>query len=43
MEKFGFEKLYVYQKALDFIGMIIDVCKKLPPEVRYTIGSNFPF
>lgn len=40
MNKFGFERLEVYQKALDFIGKIIDVCKKLPPEVRYTIGNN---
>jgi len=40
VDKFGFEKLEVYQKTLDFIGKIIDVCKILPPEVRYTIGSN---
>ncbi len=40
MSKFSFENLEVYQKALDFIENIIDVCKKLPPEVRYTIGSN---
>jgi len=40
MDKFGFEKLEVYQKTLDFIGKIMDVCKKLPAEVRYTIGSN---
>lgn len=40
MNKFGFEKLEVYQKALNFTAKIIDVCEKLPPTVRYALGSN---
>ena len=38
--KFDFEKLIVYQKALEFIHEIIKIYKKLPPEFKYTIGSN---
>lgn len=38
--KFDFEKLKVYQKALDFIHEIFEIYKKLPPEFKYTIGGN---
>ncbi|MCX5633318.1 MAG: four helix bundle protein [Phycisphaerae bacterium] len=38
--KFDFEKLIVYQKALDFMHEIFKIYKKLPPEYKYTIGSN---
>ena len=38
--KFDFEKLIVYQKALDFMLEIFKLYKKLPPEYKYTIGSN---
>jgi four helix bundle protein len=40
MDKFGFEKLEVYQKAVDLIGKIIDIVRKLPAEIRYSIGSH---
>lgn len=40
MDKFGFEKLEVYQKTLNLTCMIIDICKKLPPEIRYSLGNN---
>lgn len=38
--KFDFEKLKVYQKALDFIHEIFKIYKQLPPEFKYTIGGN---
>ena len=40
MENFDFEKLNVYQKALDFIHGIFKIYKKLPQEYRYSIGDN---
>ncbi|MFH1226336.1 MAG: four helix bundle protein [Planctomycetota bacterium] len=40
MDKFMFEKLEVYQKSLDLIGKVIDVSRKLPPEIRYSLGSH---
>ena len=38
--QFDFEKLNVYQKALDFIDEIFKVYKKLPHEYRYSLGHN---
>jgi four helix bundle protein len=38
--KFDFEKLKVYQKALDFIHEIFKICKRLPQEFKYTVGGN---
>lgn len=40
MDKFIFEKLEVYQKTLNFIGKITDVVRRLPPEIRYSIGNH---
>lgn len=40
MDKFGFERLEVYQKTLDFIGKIIDIVMKLRPEIRYSLGEH---
>lgn len=38
---FDFEKLEVYQLALQFAGKVIEVCGKLPSDLRFTIGGNF--
>ncbi|MBL7130213.1 MAG: four helix bundle protein [Candidatus Omnitrophica bacterium] len=38
--KFDFEKLIVYQKALEFIHEIISIYRKLPQDFKYTIGAN---
>jgi four helix bundle protein len=38
--KFDFEKLKVYQKALDFIHEIFKIYKRLPREYKYTVGGN---
>ena len=42
MKEFGFdfEKLNVYQKALDFIDKIFEIVKNLPREYRYSLGDN---
>lgn len=40
MEEFIFEKLEVYKKAIDFIGKVIDIARKLPIETRYSIGNE---
>jgi len=39
-QNFDFEKLSVYQKALDLIHKIFGVYKKLPREFQYTVGDN---
>ena len=38
--EFDFEKLKVYQKSLDFIDKIFDICKTLPREYKYSLGDN---
>jgi len=40
IQDFDFEKLNVYQKALDFIHKIFEIYKKLPREFKYTVGDN---
>ena len=43
MEKdfqFDFEKLKVYQKALDFIDRIFEIYKEMSQDYKITIGSN---
>ncbi|MBU1864142.1 MAG: four helix bundle protein [Candidatus Omnitrophica bacterium] len=40
MGKFDFEKLDVYQKALDFIDKIFDLFEKLPYRIQTSIGNN---
>ena len=35
-----FEKLKVYQKALDFIDSIFQLIRKIPQEYKYSIGDN---
>ncbi|MEK6564099.1 MAG: four helix bundle protein [Candidatus Omnitrophota bacterium] len=40
MEKFIFEKLEVYKKALEFIGKVIDTAKTLPTDIKYTLGKE---
>lgn len=40
IQDFDFEKLSVYQKALDFIHKIFEIYKRLPREFKYTVGDN---
>ena len=37
---FDFEKLEVYQLALDFFDQLCAVCRNLPREVRYPLGDQ---
>lgn len=37
---FDFEKLKVYQKALDFIDKIFEIYKNLPREYHHSLGDN---
>lgn len=37
---FDFEKLKVYQKALEFIDKIFDIYRGLPQEFKFTLGAN---
>ena len=37
---FDFEKLKVYQKALDFLHEIFIIYKKLPNEFKFSLGTN---
>ncbi|MDP8247187.1 MAG: four helix bundle protein [Candidatus Tritonobacter lacicola] len=37
---FDFEKLDVYKLSLDFVHKVISIIKKLPSELRFTIGGN---
>jgi four helix bundle protein len=38
--QFDFERLIVYQKALNFIDKIFEVYKKLPRDLKYPLGDN---
>jgi four helix bundle protein len=40
IQDFDFEKLIVYNKAIDFIHRIFKIYKNLPQEFKYSIGSN---
>ena len=39
-EEFDFEKLTVYQLALEFLDRIFEVCRGLPADVRYPLGDQ---
>lgn len=39
--KFDFEKLEVYQLALEFLSELFKVYRKLPKDLQYSIGNNF--
>ncbi len=38
--EFDFERLKVYQKALDFMDKIFKLVKNLPKEYKFSIGDN---
>ncbi|MBS9464073.1 four helix bundle protein [Flagellimonas sp. 389] len=38
---FSFEDLKVYQKALDFVDDVYELCKKFPKEETYRLTSQF--
>ncbi|MBL7129865.1 MAG: four helix bundle protein [Candidatus Omnitrophica bacterium] len=40
MNKFDFEKLDVYQKALGFISKVYDLFEELPYRIQKSIGDN---
>ena len=37
---FDFEKLEVYQLALEFLDCLCDVCRRLPVEFRFPLGNQ---
>lgn len=39
-DEFDFERLKVYQKALEFIHKVLEIYKNLPREFQHTIGDN---
>jgi four helix bundle protein len=39
-ENFDFEKLLVYQKALDFVDLVYDQVKLYPREEKYSLSSQ---
>ncbi len=38
--EFDFERLDVYQKALEFIDKIFEIVRELPKEYKYSLGAN---
>ena len=38
--EFDFEKLHVYQKALDFADQVFTICDKLPINVQSSLGDQ---
>ena len=38
---FDFERLEVYQLALEFLSDLFKVYRKLPKDLQYSIGNNF--
>jgi len=41
MEIFEFEKLRIYQKAIDFIYKVYEVTRKFPPEEKFGLVDQF--
>ncbi len=41
MESFNFERLVVYQKALNFVNLIYDLTLKFPREEKFAIIDQF--
>ena len=39
-EQFDFEKLVVYQLALEFLDRLFEICRGLPADVRYSLGDQ---
>ncbi len=39
--KFSFEDLIVYQKSLDFVDFVYNVCESLPKEEIYRLSSQY--
>ncbi len=39
--KFNFENLIVYQKSLDFIDMVYNICSKFPKTETYILTSQY--
>ena len=37
---FSFEKLHVYQKAIDYINTIFDLSQKFPSRIDYSLGNQ---
>ena len=37
---FDFEKLEVYQLALDYLDRVFDICRNLPGGIRYSLGDQ---
>ena len=40
IDKFNFERLDAYQRALEFIGKIYDLFEALPYRIKKSIGDN---
>ena len=38
--EFDFEKLDVYQLALEFSDFIFEICKSIPKDLQYCLGDN---
>jgi len=38
--EFDFERLEVYQLALEFLDFIFEICKNLPRDLQYVLGDN---
>ncbi|MBP2830641.1 four helix bundle protein [Aquimarina sp. U1-2] len=39
--KFSFEDLIVYQKSLDFVDIVYDICEKFPKREQYVLSSQY--
>lgn len=38
--QFDFERLDVYKRAMDFVATILQIVRKAPSDIRYTLGSQ---
>lgn len=38
--EFDFERLEVYQLALEFLDFIFDICKSIPADLQYCLSDN---
>ena len=40
MEEFSFERLEVYQKAIDFVNNLFAICDKFPQRLQYSLADH---
>ena len=40
MDEFSFERLKVYQKAIEFVNTLFSICDKFPQKLQYSLADH---